>query len=122
MYFRAYEKHVEATVVWQNERSQLETIIYIPVFPLGLAANNCVSYHLEGVAMSKRKKKCAGKNAKRLNRENKRKLLQQVGSSKSKLMTGITAFAKISKIFYYWSVMLNIDLSYIQRLFADLNS
>ena len=61
--------------------------------------------------MSKRKKKCVGKNAKRSRRENERKLLQQVGSRESKLKTGLTALAEVSRIVYYWSLTLSVDMS-----------
>jgi hypothetical protein len=61
--------------------------------------------------MSKCKKKCAGKNAKRSHRENERKLLQQVGSRESKLMTCLKALAEISRIVYFWSQISSVDLS-----------
>ncbi|TNI13126.1 hypothetical protein CF134_17670 [Aeromonas salmonicida] len=66
--------------------------------------------------MKRCKKKCAGKNAKRSHRENERKLLQQVGSRESKLMTCIKALAEISKFGYYFSLMQNADV------FPDMSS
>lgn len=70
--------------------------------------------------MSKRKKKCVGKNAKRSHRENERKLLQQVGSRESKLMTGLSALAEVSKFGYYCSLMLNVDVSSMMHWLISL--
>ncbi len=70
--------------------------------------------------MSKRKKKCVGKNAKRSHRENERKLLQQVDSRESKLKTGLSALAEISRIGYYWSLILDVDLSSVHHWLISL--
>lgn len=68
----------------------------------------------------KYRKKCVGKNAKRSNREKERKVLQRVDSSDSKLLTGLTAVAQVSRIGYYWSLISGLDLSFIRDWLMSL--
>lgn len=92
-------------------KKSLEPIIYSGQSPLVWQSTRRVGFNLEELKMSKRKKKCVGKNATRSRRENERKLLQQVGSRESKLKTGLTALAEVSRIAYYWSLILSVDMS-----------